>query len=470
MSDHDDIPPEWRERNPLMSIDGWQALDGLLQHEHGPSWNFATGDRLVDGDLEIVDEYRRRVFERDALPSAADVPPPAMREWVRDMRERSWLFAERIPEGYDLGKNWAFVPTMDRELLSSRIEMIVPHDLDDFSRFISYDTSGTTGHAVPLPYHPVTIAQHHPLCEYALQRHGVSTDWDASVTAVANVCAQQNTYIFANVFSVWNDAGFVKVNLNEADWPGGRDAARAYLADVAPKVITSDPISLAVMLEWEIDLRPDAILSTAVELGPDFADRLADHYGCPVIDWYSTSETGPIAFSTPEGDGYEIVPHDIFVEIVDDDGQPVDDGEFGEICVTGGRNPYLPMLRYRTGDFGRLSRDGIPRLTELHGRTPAFFRSSDGSPINAVDVGRAMRLWDVFVQHQFTQRTDGSCLAVVRPVAGIDVDLDRVQRGLNELFGDYEVTIEVDPGLGADGRKVEPYVSEIEPWPSMSDG
>ena len=61
----------------------------------------------------------------------------------------------------------------------------------------------------------------------------------------------------------------------------------------------------------------------------------------------------------------------------------------GEIAVTGGRNPFVPLLRYRTGDWGRLDYgrcpcgDRMPRLLDLEGRPPVVFRRPDGSPVRS---------------------------------------------------------------------------------------
>ena len=95
-------------------------------------------------------------------------------------------------------------------------------------------------------------------------------------------------------------------------------------------------------------------MSTSLALDPSLRQALAARFGCPVVDWYSTVETGPIAFACPSGTGLHLLPHDLHVEVLHPDGSSCAAGERGEIAVTGGRNPYLPLFRYRTGDFGSL--------------------------------------------------------------------------------------------------------------------
>ncbi|MGV8042044.1 MAG: hypothetical protein AB2L07_18940 [Thermoanaerobaculaceae bacterium] len=105
-------------------------------------------------------------------------------------------------------------------------------------------------------------------------------------------------------------------------------------------------------------------------------------------------ETGPVACSCPAGE-LHVLPPDLHVEVVRPDGGPAAPGERGEVTVSGGRNPLLPLLRYRTGDFARMAcepcgcGDPAPRLLGLAGREPVLFRADDGTPVGAVDISRA---------------------------------------------------------------------------------
>jgi phenylacetate-CoA ligase len=198
--------------------------------------------------------------------------------------------------------------------------------------------------------------------------------------------------------------------------------------------------------------------------------RLAKRFGCPVIDWYSLTETGPIGCACPRGGGYHVLPHDLYVEAIDADGRPVPDGRRGEIAVSGGRNPYLPLLRYRTGDWGRLEAapcacgDPAVRILDLEGRKPVLYRTSQGAIVNPVDLSRILRAFPL-VQHAFTQRADRSCELVVRPIPGVPppaaATLANAVRSL--LGGDTALEVRFDPRLGdrAAGGKVEPYRSEL---------
>jgi phenylacetate-CoA ligase len=455
------IPAPRLRRNPLITPAGYRRLVALLEHPDAPPWNYEVGDRVQPLDLAGVDAMRRSV--RADRVAGTGRPPGHILAWVEQMRPRVPLFREFLAEGFDLDRHWALVPTMTRRHLAIRPEDIVPPD-EDLSRLIVYDTSGVTGHAIRVPHHPRAIAQNHALMEFVLEQHGIRPTFSPDVVACVNVGAQVSTVVFATVFSVWNDAGFAKVNLHPRAWDPQR--ARRFFSSLAPLFLTGDPLGFSEMLAWDIDVRPAAMISTAVTLMPGLKRGLEQRYACPVIDTYATTETGPVAYATPGGEGLAILPPDIYVEVVDADGHPLPEGERGEICVTGGRNPYVPLLRYRTGDFGRLrwsgdwSRDPSPRLVHLEARDAVSFRAGEGSVVSPVDIGRVIREW-VFVQHAFVQRADGSCDLVIRPVPGIPVDVDEMRRRLRPLFGDdIAIDVRLDEALGDDqpGGKVVPFV------------
>ena len=442
----------WQKRTPLMTGEGAKLLRRLKEHPEAPRWNFEVGDRVERGDLERARAYREEVLGWEERGGGRE--EGWLREWVEKWRGRVDGVEERL-RGKSVDQ-WEEITPLERGELATNLVEWVPRDAD-LERVIVYDTSGTTGHAIDVPTHPVALASAHVLCERALRAYGVEVEFGPGKVASLNICAQQSTYVFAAIFSVWDQAGFAKVNLREEEWPGGREGAKRYIREFSPEIVTTDPVGLSEMIAWELPVRPKAIFSTAVELSPRVKEEAEAMYGCPVIDWYSTTETGPIAFSAPDGEGMLWAAPDLYVEVVDEEGRALPEGEWGEILVTGGRNPYLPLLRYRTGDRGRL-RGG--RLLEWEGRAAVFFRGMDGSVVNPVDIARILRLHAPFVLHEFVQFRDGACRLRIRPVKGRDVDRGLMSRLLEEIFGaGAEIEVVIDEKLGESG-KVIPYYRE----------
>jgi fatty-acyl-CoA synthase len=59
-----------------------------------------------------------------------------------------------------------------------------------------------------------------------------------------------------------------------------------------------------------------------------------------VLDLYSMNEAGPVAVADPQAGGHVLLQHTLYVEILDEAGQPVPTGTRGEITLTGGFNVF----------------------------------------------------------------------------------------------------------------------------------
>lgn len=126
-----------------------------------------------------------------------------------------------------------------------------------------------------------------------------------------------------------------------------RGSARAAmrLARLRPSVLFSDPDGL----HWLADApqgssRPQLLLTSAQHFASE--SRVA-FVPTPVINYYATTETGPIAWECLRRRGrFHVLAPEVWVESVED-----------ELVVTRLRDSVLPLLRYRTGDAGRVERE-----------------------------------------------------------------------------------------------------------------
>lgn len=117
-----------------------------------------------------------------------------------------------------------------------------------------------------------------------------------------------------------------------------------------------------------------------------------------VRQWYGTADAGTIAFESSDGGGM-ILEEDILLEVVKPGtGEPVADGEIGEIVVTN-FNPDYPMIRFATGDLTAI----LPGASSC-GRTNTRIRGWLGRADDGVKV-RGMFIYPMHVQ-QLLQRLD----------------------------------------------------------------
>ena len=79
--------------------------------------------------------------------------------------------------------------------------------------------------------------------------------------------------------------------------------------------------------------------------------RITERWDVQLFATYSSTEMGATFSECPYGCGGHVHPELIIVEIVDDEGRLVPDGEVGEVVVTTLGVEAMPLLRFRTGDM-----------------------------------------------------------------------------------------------------------------------
>lgn len=114
-------------------------------------------------------------------------------------------------------------------------------------------------------------------------------------------------------------------------------------------------------------------ITTSEVCTPEDRAILAGSFGIPVVNEYGASEVGIIAFESPAGE-WLVSEENLFVETVNDRGDPVAEGEPGSLLVTDLHNRAMPFIRYSIGDIGVLAsseQDGDlhrKRIVSLQGR------------------------------------------------------------------------------------------------------
>lgn len=87
-------------------------------------------------------------------------------------------------------------------------------------------------------------------------------------------------------------------------------------------------------------------------------------FGIQIIREYGVSESDFIAIS--DKDNHWIISDElVYLEIVDENNKPVDNGKVGKIIVTSLHNKAMPFIRYEVGDWGSIKRGDDERYDEL---------------------------------------------------------------------------------------------------------
>ena len=98
---------------------------------------------------------------------------------------------------------------------------------------------------------------------------------------------------------------------------------------------------------------------------------LEKYLGIPIVNEYGASELDLIAFQNQD-DEWQVNSETLFVEILDENNQPVPNGKEGKVVITSLYNKAHPFIRYEIGDMGILDENSTwkkPILKKLIGRT-----------------------------------------------------------------------------------------------------
>jgi phenylacetate-CoA ligase len=132
---------------------------------------------------------------------------------------------------------------------------------------------------------------------------------------------------------------------------------------------------------------PAAIIVGGALLHDHTRAVLKEVFRAPVFEQYGSREVGLMAAECDRHQGLHVMGETTILEILNDDGNPVPDGEVGRIIVTHLSNYSMPFIRYNTGDHGALAPEPCPcgrvypLLGNVVGRTGECFVSADGAPI-----------------------------------------------------------------------------------------
>ncbi|WP_374442789.1 phenylacetate--CoA ligase family protein [Stella sp.] len=135
------------------------------------------------------------------------------------------------------------------------------------------------------------------------------------------------------------------------------------IADLRPDGYAGTPSFLKILLEKAAELGADVssltkALVSGEALPPPLRQDLADR-GVAVLQCYGTADLGLVAYESPARQGM-IVDEGVIVEIVrPGTGEPVPDGEPGEVVVTTFNRDY-PLVRFATGDVSAILAGASP--------------------------------------------------------------------------------------------------------------
>ena len=250
-------------------------------------------------------------------------------------------------------------------------------------------------------------------------------------------------------FSI-REAGYSEIEINETGrqlgfCKSGLDEKK--LVEIYKKILDFQPVwmllqpSIASLLadvkrKYNLDnIHSLRYIECSGEILQEMVIRKLKHaFSCVIADQYGANEIGSIAYQCPEGN-LHVMDSNAYVEIIDDEDNPVDEGIEGHICVTSLQNKAMPLLRYSIRDRGILR-----RLECQCGRKGKVLELTSGRSCDLIRLKSGEMVTPfVFVR---CIETINSCFDnIVQQYQIIQKDYDKflIKISVNEEFHDYTI-------------------------------
>ncbi len=225
-------------------------------------------------------------------------------------------------------------------------------------------------------------------------------------------------------------------------------------------------------------VRPNAIISTCMVLHDFERQEIEAIFGCRVTNRYGSEEVSLIASECERHEGLHVNSDCLFVEILDERGNPCESGQPGRVVVTDLTNRAMPLIRYELGDMATWASKKcscgrtLPLLERVDGRVADYVITSRGEYISGISLTEnfALQIPGVvqmqIVQEQINQFVyrivkapdfDEKSLATIARLTaerfgvGVAYDCQFVERILPEPSGKYRFCISrVSRNLGSE--------------------
>lgn len=335
----------------------------------------ALFDKTQYWSKEEILKYQWDLFKKQ-LNYAYEKAP-----YYKNIFDKLQLSVDDIKSTQDLIK----IPILTKDIVRSNFNDLVAKDIDK-SRIKWNSTSGSTGSNFKF------LSDKGTLVPSALQHRCYS--W-------------MGIDFFDKKMSVWG-AGWdvkkskklisrIKSAIKGATVLSGYNLSDKDLTDyfklmdkINPRLIISYPSILFDMAKFfeknELTFSPKAIQIGGEKLFPFQRDYIEKIFKAPVFDFYGARDMSMIAQDCDKHEGLHIMAENVLVEVLDDEGYPVEEGE-GDLVITNLHNKVMPFIRYKIGDRAVVTQKqcscgrGLPLLKEIIGRSFEIIEFPNGNKV-----------------------------------------------------------------------------------------
>lgn len=136
-------------------------------------------------------------------------------------------------------------------------------------------------------------------------------------------------------------------------------------------------------------------------------------------------------------ENYHIMAHKLGVEFLNEQGQPCQNDEVGQIVITDYFNRKMPMIRYAIGDLAAptscpCGKIPLPALTKLLGKSRGLLKHRNGSHVFSTELSPTIRDTSGIRQYQVQQKALDQFL--VRVIVQENADKPAIEASITAVF------------------------------------
>ena len=172
-------------------------------------------------------------------------------------------------------------------------------------------------------------------------------------------------------------------------------------------------------------------------------------FGCPVYNTYGCREFMLIASDCGKKEGMHLNVDRLFIEVLDENNNPVSPGEVGKIVITDLSNRALPFIRYRNDDIVKTSNRmcscgrGLPLIEGIEGRMLDVIRTPSGQMVSGVFFPHLMKDFEFVDRFQVIQKEIDLLHIKIVPMYG-KMPEDKGQQIINRVKSHLGISVNVN--------------------------
>lgn len=279
------------------------------------------------------------------------------------------------------------IPVLTKDIIRNDIDALINRSYESVDEVFKTTSGGSTGE--PLTFYRTKSQNIHGQAAYynALELNGVDI-YDKSIDLWG---AERDMHSTKSSFSMKN---FLNNRLTLNTFVMSDEIMDRYIKNInskKPAFIKAYVHSIYDMAKYinenniKVKCKP-VIHCTTGPLYPEMRDAISKAFNnAYVYNFYGSREVSAIASEVRGSEGLFVFYDNVFLEILDENDNPVKNGEEGEIVITTLNNFYMPLIRYKIGDRAVKGDDlefGTLKMDKVIGRTLGVIHKADGTKID----------------------------------------------------------------------------------------